>query len=501
MGGSVGIQSLHTPLCRGPQSPYDKEFGAFFVDSALMEGEIALRNDPTVRRAFVEYIKGGNWMEKLTKFENSVLGCENDDDTPTWTKFGYECPAGCGRARSGSVSSNSTQITETCRHPAVSRADAVARTTIQECYSALDGWTLFLEKEELRGVLIAAIYPLYIQSIEYKQLRNPGLWRPVGAYSYGEGTSVSRSTQFFSPRMARPAKKSERLRELMTGMAALFDSSELEDFLADPSESWIEDYKAAVTNLPLNIMICRVNREHHKQPEARVVYSNIKRANNDPLSALERREQAMTPGSALGRGVRKLFVLKKADNSDKSDSEHPSDRTEGCSSGDSADGSRCRSHSQECRDSPKVRHCPNPRDSPNAKVKGSPNMKGSPTCVREFSRPSSMRDFSDKVGMNLVELHAAEAPQENGKLVERAILNARFFKQRFVHNNGDFHLRALKPVFTAQGKYYCTLSVDAYGGVEQPSQGTPADLLYPPDTRFREVEDVLALLPLFIKTP
>jgi hypothetical protein len=436
---------VHAQLC-----PYDKEFFALFVDSTLVEGEAALRRDPSLRNAFVEYIKGGRWMERLTKFECDILKGAESEDTPTWTKFGYDCPADSLRARSGSVCSNATQLTSgssrKSEHPVVSKEARAARVTLHECYSAMGGWTLFLEKEELRGILFAALYPLYLQSSEYKMWRNPSGWRAsLEASSSDSAESVSFSSQYPSLKQSRKARKSQRLRELLVGTAALFDGTELESYLADPCVSWIEDFKMAVTNLPLNIMICRVNREHN---EARVVYSNIKRTSN-PTAIPEDEEvpgePANEPTSTL-HSVRASFALPTS-----------------------------------------ARVVASIKESSPFSTKGS---------TKSARVGSSSVDFSDKVGKNLVDLHSNGHTVDSIKQLQRAVFGAQHFKQRFVRSNGDFHLRALKPVFSTQGRHLCTISIDAYGTADH---STVPDMQYPPETRFQEVEDVLALLPLFIK--
>jgi hypothetical protein len=105
-------------------------------------------------------------------------------------------------------------------------------------------------------------------------------------------------------------------------------------------------------------------------------------------------------------------------------------------------------------------------------------------------------EFSRKVGLDLHSIHAAGRTPESAKLLEQAIFNARFYKQRFVRPNGEYHLRALKPVFNSHGKYAYTPSLDAFGFADVT---TVPDLRYPPETVFQHVEDMLALLPLFIK--
>ena len=435
MGGSVGVYS--SPV---PKSEYDKDFYSLFIDNNLLEGHDMMKRDSTACKSFVQYIKGGAWMDNLTKFENIIQvvdenGTGSEKESSTWKKFGYADPSEIPRARSSSMcsstsqmSSNSSRRSEKLRQ----KESVVAQVTIPECYSAIDTWTLFMDNAELRGLLFAALYPLYLDSSAYKLWRRPSHWRlSIGSSSSDSAENRSYSSHFASMSISgSPTKKtrrSERLRDLLIGAAALFDGSDLESHPSDPQVRWIEDFKNAISCLPLSVMVAKLSRD---RKESKVLYANI----------LKQTAPAMLEDDEFVSGLQ-------------------------------LDSGR-----------------------------------GSPfgNAVRHSLRASSPQQAAavgrhgQKVGANLHELLATGCSTDSAKRIEEALFGVKFYKHRHLRTNGEFLLRALKPVFNAQGKYAYTLSIDAVGSWDPQHTGI-VDSHYPPEAPFQQVDDVLALLPLLLK--
>ena len=103
MGGSASV------CCAIPTS----KVISTFVDETLLEGESILKLNSTTRKKFVEYIKGDEWVDSLTCFENR-LNMLSASSESTWKRFGYKTPHASGTKSSRS----SLQLGDSSRSPA-----------------------------------------------------------------------------------------------------------------------------------------------------------------------------------------------------------------------------------------------------------------------------------------------------------------------------------------------------------------------------------------------
>jgi hypothetical protein len=314
MGGGASVDNKLTP--------FEKEFYSIFVDKHLAEGQefLSQPTNSSARKAFVEFIKNGGWMDKLIPFEHWMVPVPEtfgSDDAPSvWTKFGYVDPSddvedptvvqqhgsGSGVALMGEVNGTITA----CSSPSGKLALASEKTftyrevnsnkhNIQEFYSAIGDWSLFSKISELRAILLVTMYPLYLQSDEYKHWEEESSKKKtahLSAPSHGTASSSASFEGRAHPAMLHtlsslrdsfrksptetehngvPGSRSERLRELFIGAAATFDASDLESYLECPDTSWINEFKQAITSLPLSVAVAKVDREHRAAP---IVFSS-----------------------------------------------------------------------------------------------------------------------------------------------------------------------------------------------------------------------------------
>lgn len=261
MGSSVGL------------SKYDNEFNSVFVDARMKFGEALIRKNTAVRASFVEYIKSGEWMDKVSVFEDFVgqeekMGQEEEISSTFWSRFGYNDPhSSCVSIADpvlkivGHTSTVSfISPTDTEEYSSSSVTAPSKRESFAESYAVFSKCNLFTDTQ-IRCVLIAALLPVYFSTTTFKLLAEDNPWECED--SWQEPLQRARSVH--------NTQRSERLQEWLLGAAAMFDGSVLEEYLSDPCVSWIDDYKQAITSLPVVVTLGAVNAE---MKASRVIYSN-----------------------------------------------------------------------------------------------------------------------------------------------------------------------------------------------------------------------------------
>ena len=290
-----------------------------FVDELLVEGESFLRSDVTLRKNFVEFIKGGAWAEDLESFED--YSSSQAPSKSLWRRFGYMSPSmslngiatntrksfekltgGNPRVitpRNLSCDSGSSRGSKSC--------PVYQKMVLEELYTAIGDCDLF-GTDDLRAVLIAALLPLFLSSSEYKASASTSL----DDYDVPE-VSVGDIYGNQKPPTERP--KSERLQAWLSGAAAMFDSSELEAYLMDPRSSLVDDYIRALKALPAAIAVDVVDVEK-KEASVLPFSSKLLSVKSTPKSNIpatfcadmtvhdvERAEQAMGDAKTYKQGV------------------------------------------------------------------------------------------------------------------------------------------------------------------------------------------------------
>eukprot|EP01032_Pedospumella_encystans_P020620 gene20620-23423_t len=359
MGASVSVSGSRHGTC-------------MFVDEILLKDEVSLKRDATLRNNFIEFLKGGAWADCLDNYED-FLGLAYDSSETAWKRFGYKPPTSfdAPSTRSSFESSIRSSSTDYSGEASTAPNFVYQKMVLEDCYTAISTCTLF-ERNELRPILIAALLPLYKQSLE-----------ECGGT---QCNSRDGSAEFDKP-IRRPKK--DRLQALLLGAAAMFDSSELEAYLADPKVKWIEDYRKAILNMPAMIHVSTVDSTPR---ESKIVYTNAVQAG--------------------------LFGSKKS-----------------------------------------------------------------------------------QVGENLHEVFSANCSSSGVEQINRAVFSARKHKRGILAADNQCQLRALKPVFDSSGKHTYVLGLESRP-FEDPNSSTKtgSNASETNDEPFQQVDDLLLLLPLLIRT-
>eukprot|EP00598_Pedospumella_elongata_P016322 CAMPEP_0184988992 /NCGR_PEP_ID=MMETSP1098-20130426/26483_1 /TAXON_ID=89044 /ORGANISM="Spumella elongata, Strain CCAP 955/1" /LENGTH=369 /DNA_ID=CAMNT_0027513869 /DNA_START=47 /DNA_END=1156 /DNA_ORIENTATION=+ len=368
MGASASVSgSLHSTSAK-----------CMFVDDSLLKDEIALKRDVKLRSNFIEFIKSGEWADSLDNFED-VLGIAHGASETAWKRFGYKTPSSSDSPSTRSSFASSTRSSSTTEYAGESTSmqnSVYQKKVLDDCYTAISTSNLF-EKNELRPILFAALLPFFKQTFE--EHGGPH-------FNSGDGALLLNDKPFKRP-------KKDRLQALLLGAAAMFDASELEAYLADPKVKWVDDYRKAISNLPVIVSVSTVDTTAQ---ESKIVYSNAAQTS--------------------------FFGVKT----------------------------------------------------------------------------------KTQVGENLHEVFSANCSSSGVEQIQKAVFSARKYKRGILAAENQCQLRALKPVFDSYGKHTLMLGVESRP-FEDPifplrdiRAGTEA--ASNTDELFQQVDDLLLLLPMLIRT-
>lgn len=392
MGASVGINKTDRPI------------STIFVDQHLARGEMLLKTNASMRSSFVEFVKSGSWLTMPeTKEEISVNKIPSADCV--WKRYGYRAPlANPTGGKISQSSSNETTYEESVRSVPSVRSVVSIRSVpsvdveacVGSCLTPFDtsnksldiknqdyaapheikanSITKLFRGSDIRAILVAVLYPVYLCSAEYKEFRNERLQET-------EAAPLPRC-KTHSPALNR------RLRDWLSCVASSFDHTSLKHYLVDPRASWIVEYKRALAELPVSLHLSTVNV---KAQESNIVYTNNPTAKN---------------------------------------------------SGDGSNGT----------------NSPNPIP-------------------------------------HLHVLFGSDCSPAGADQVRRAVFTARRYKRNIVFENGTCQLRALRPIFNAQGVHVYALGLE--------SVPFPVDFADQSDRVVseycQEFDDLLDLVPIFVK--
>jgi len=276
MGGSAST-GCTVPRRKAPSA---------FIDDTLLEGEAILKKNAVVRKSFVEYIKGGEWADDLSPFED-IWGALPASSECVWKSFGYHTPRAAGAKTSKStlqLSTSSFQLSsssgsgksmctvEPAMDALTSSTQVYVKMVMNDCYTAISTSQLFM-KEELRPILIAALLPLFFKSTECIKTGDSSGWNSEKEDEEEEDectVNICAKARLICPKCPKVA----RLQEYFLGAAAMFDGSELDAYMSDVTASWIDDYLRAIHNLPVTVTLSAVDPV---KKESKIVYANASR--------------------------------------------------------------------------------------------------------------------------------------------------------------------------------------------------------------------------------
>lgn len=365
MGGAAG---------RHRSSIAQVDINSLFVDETLIKSELLLKVNSTMRRDFVEFIKSGTWVDSLGEVYIPISPVSKIQ----WSKFGYKSPYCDGESSDVKKSEcNVKQLDYYSKFGEIlsKTNSAYIKDVISESYTTTSSLQT-LKKEHVRCILIAALVPIFITPDGRSSLASTVIDDKAGESEHGDIFNT-----MALPRKAQKTAASDRMEGWLIGAAATFDSSALDEYLADYHLSWVSDYKQALNSLSALVALSTVDVENQ---ESKIIFSN-----------------------SVHRGV--------------------------------------------------------------------------------FATESQL-------GTNLHELFAQDCSPANVQQVCTAIFTGKMCKMGLVCSDGLCRLRALKPVFNAQGVHVYMLGVESHP-FEEDNMSVEGLCCAP----FKQVEDLLSLLPMLIR--
>lgn len=226
MGSSIGVRRNNDD--------------AIFINNTLIHTEAVLKFSAQTRFCFIKYIKDKEWAERFYSLE------EPTSFTPsTWNRFGYKSPHCSGTRSTEPKSPKNEGIKE-----------QIYTTRSCSFCSTEDLAT----RDDLRSILIAALMHMYVNELQVPKSVEP----PSAANTVIE--------EFDSSVMLPDCNKStNRLIRWLSDVSDMFTADELDEYLGDEKQSWISDYKNALINLPVRVIVCTVDVAEQRSP---IIYCN-----------------------------------------------------------------------------------------------------------------------------------------------------------------------------------------------------------------------------------
>jgi len=348
-----------------------------------------LKREAVARTSFVEYIKSGEWLDKVSVFGNFVR-IRTDEHLSLFERFGYtntHCstehnkvgPVEIEVFSDTSMASIPTTQSDP-EDPSPSSIFRSKRELLADSYGAFSGCRLF-EEHRTKCVMIAALLPVYLTTTTFKELAQKHGWEFEDQHPHAP---LQRTKSIHNK------QRSERLQEWLLGAAAMFDGSQLEEYLADPCGSWIEDYKRALTGLPVVMTLSKVDRENQ---ESMVIFSNTG-ADSYP-----------------------------------------------------------------------------------------------------FMSDAAPRAGSSKLNRNMHRVFSTHMSPVDAEKVTKAVFDAETFRRSSFNGRGATQLRAVKPIFNAQGTHVYTLGLESQPFADPLAPQNPLVT----EELFQQMEDLLSLLPMLVR--
>jgi hypothetical protein len=268
----------------GSVSQKGASFNAIFADEELVDELKLLRVDQVLRSSFVDYLKGGTWIDRLAEYE------EHKDEFVGQTvlgSFGYDLLMVEEAVKPlSNVPSAQTLATSSTQSAPTESVDTPVKVFEE------DKWILWKEDDRIRSVLILAVLPMFMRSQQYRSSK------------FQLNITSGPSSPDSYPRTGSDASaRDTRLRDLLHCAAAKFDASDIEDFLMQPTCDPLAIFQAAIERLPLALKVIQVGR----LDEGRMVFDNSSKmsAKSDSTSGSSVRlitsRQSSTRMSFMGR--------------------------------------------------------------------------------------------------------------------------------------------------------------------------------------------------------
>jgi PAS domain-containing protein len=240
--------------------PPENSQNAFFVSAELNEAAKIFVKDASARAAFVQYLKGGVWLELIAKIDPHGNKTTNGSERPNQRKnsaiFEYEAAPNVdlGQVLTEAAMSKAESLFKTLTlSPRASPAERSSSGATKhnsmdsrdECYAPLED-ICGMSEVQLVAIMTGIVFPMFMESPEWKSFKE-------GSFSDLERSISSKQSA------ACLTKSSKRAQELLLSCAARFDEDTLLHQLEEPA--WLTVLQNAFQDFPLPISVCDTNRD------------------------------------------------------------------------------------------------------------------------------------------------------------------------------------------------------------------------------------------------
>ena len=214
------------------------------LSKELVDGSALLVSDALLRVAFMNYLKGGAWLDRLSQLvpdsQSGLNGESHNNDDCILCLREYNIDQDVLNSYSGSSKGERRLSISLSGSPLKPQPSANER--YGDLYS---GETKSFTHEELLIVLLSLIYPIYLSSKEYEHFVKYGSESSKGS----QDENSVRSAAHMNPRATHMVQTnhSKRAQELMLSCAARYDETVLLNYLQKPV--WLQ-------------RVCAIFRDH-----------------------------------------------------------------------------------------------------------------------------------------------------------------------------------------------------------------------------------------------
>ena len=223
------------------------------VSKKLTHGCNLFIQNESAREAFVKFIKSGSWVSQL-QTESGVL---TDVD-----------PVGGGKTVQDYILPNGTSaesVRQYFRDREDSESDPAVDGNSKEGEAAMKVIETCFSESAMRPVLLASVFPLFIESPEYQMWvdqNTSGKRSSKASAAEHEHNRAQRLDELFSPTQ-------RRVQDIVTHAMHSCDEQELNQMLM--SGNWLQSLLASVEDLPLCVTLATARKERWGFP---LVYVN-----------------------------------------------------------------------------------------------------------------------------------------------------------------------------------------------------------------------------------
>jgi len=222
-----------------------QQFACIVADEVLQQAGVSLQNE-TTRASFVRYVSNRDWLNHLKKYGATRRDIKHIH-TSVWKNYGYRdsCHEDCEVSFHVPGEINDTE-----------------NTHIQQ--------TVFIENIDRISLLVSILYPLFVDQVVLEKEN------AMTTNSKEDDEKVHpTSKQVLHPDLPRESDDDaslNRLQVIIDGIVTSIKDTEIEAYLANTKTDIIGDLQRAFMNLPVEMMIGKINPPTKQSP---IVYMNF----------------------------------------------------------------------------------------------------------------------------------------------------------------------------------------------------------------------------------